>query len=244
MSLRAQTPKGRDIVIEPPRQIRVGDEVDVLVAGGGLGGVSAAVAAGRAGARTLLVERNGYPGGVATAGMCCSVFNCFYTPSHELVVRGNALEFVDELAKAEGPGSAWHDHKGHIIYDVERAKLALIELLEAAGVSCLFDTLIAGAIVDGNTLRGVTIESKSGREAVLAVALVVTTAGMGFVLVIPLLIVVSLGPVSICFFARKRSKALGVSPWRAVLAYVVVVLVANVIYFPLSVGYAALVGAL
>ena len=162
-------------VLEPARHIPVRDEVDVLVAGGGLGGVSAAVAAARAGARTLLVERNGFPGGVATAGMCCSVFNCYYTPSHELIVKGNALEFVDELAKAEGPGSRWHDHKGHIIYDIERGKLALIELLERAGVHYLFDTMVANAVMEGDTIRGVVVESKSGREAVRAKAVVDAT---------------------------------------------------------------------
>lgn len=165
----------KDVAIEPAREICVRDEVDVLAAGGGLGGVSAAVAAARAGAKALLIERNGFPGGVATAGMCCSVFNCFYTPSHELVVKGNALEFVEELAKAEGPRSSWHNHKGHIIYDIERGKLVLIELLEKAGVDYLFDTIITNVIMEGNVLQGVFIESKSGREAVKAKVIVDAT---------------------------------------------------------------------
>jgi len=162
-------------VTEPARRVPVRDEVDVLVAGGGLAGVSAAVAAARAGARTLLIERNGFPGGVATAGMCCSVFNCFYTPSHELLVRGNALEFVDALAQAEGPGSGWHDHPGHIIFDMERGKLTLIDQLEAAGVPYLFDTLATGVIMTKNAVRGVFIESKTGREAIKAKVVVDAT---------------------------------------------------------------------
>ncbi len=165
----------RMMIAEPARQTPVRAQVDVLVCGGGLGGVSAAVAAARAGARVMLIERNGYPGGVATAGLCCSVFNCLYTPSHELVVRGNAAEFVDALAEATGYGARWHDHKGHIIYDVERGKLTLIELLERAGVSCLFDTLVTDVVTDGRTLRGVVVESKSGREAILAGAVVDAT---------------------------------------------------------------------
>ena len=154
-------------VREGPRDTPIRSSADVLVVGGGLGGVSAAVAAARAGASTLLVERNGYPGGVATAGMCCSVFNCFYTPKHELIVRGNALEFVEALGQDTG-ASRWRRHKGHIIYDLERGKLALIEMLEAAGVACLFDALAVGAIMDGNNLKGALIESKSGRQAILA----------------------------------------------------------------------------
>jgi len=162
-------------ILEPARPIPVRADVDVVVAGGGLGGVSAAVAAARAGAKTLLVERNGFPGGVATAGMCCSVFNCYYTASHELVVRGNSLEFVDELARMEGPGSAWHDHKGHIICDVERAKRVLTGLMEQAGVRYLFDTQVANVIMDGDAVRGVVIESKSGREAIRAKVVVDAT---------------------------------------------------------------------
>lgn len=163
------------LVREAAREISVRDEVDVLVAGGGLGGVSAAVAAARAGAKTLLVERNGFLGGVATAGCCCSVFNCFYTPSHELVVKGNALEFVDELAHAEGPGSAWHNHKGHIIYDLERGKLVLTDLAERAGAQCLYDTLVTDVVMSDERITGVVIETKSGREAIRAKVVVDAT---------------------------------------------------------------------
>jgi hypothetical protein len=155
-------------VPEPAREIPVRDEVDILVAGGGLGGVSAAMAAARAGARTLLVERNGFLGGVATAGMCCSIFNCFYTADGRLGVTGNAVEVADALAEATGFGFSWHNHKGHIIYDVERAKGVLETLVEEAGAQVLYDTVVSGAIMDHDTIRGVLVESKSGREAILA----------------------------------------------------------------------------
>jgi hypothetical protein len=153
-------------ICEPARQTPVRDEVDVLVAGGGLGGVAAAIAAARAGARTLLVERNGFLGGVATAGMCCSMFNCFYTADHRLGVTGIALEVADALAHAAGYGAKWHRHKGHVIYDVEQAKGVLESLVEAAGAQVLYDALVSGAVMDGDTIRAVTVESKSGREAI------------------------------------------------------------------------------
>jgi len=155
---------------ESARDIPVREVVDVLVAGGGLGGVSAAVAAARAGARTLLIERNSFVGGVATAGMCCSIFNCYYTGGSErrLGTTGVAVEIADALAAAEGYGRAWRRHKGHIIYDIERAKMVLMELVEQAGAEVLLGTVVSGAVIDGNVLRGVVVESKSGREAVLA----------------------------------------------------------------------------
>ena len=64
-----------ETIVEGRREIPVRGEYDVIVCGGGLGGTAAATAAARAGARTLLIERNGFLGGVATAGMCCSIFN-------------------------------------------------------------------------------------------------------------------------------------------------------------------------
>jgi hypothetical protein len=157
-------------ITEAARTIPVRAEVDVLVAGGGLGGVSAAMAAARAGAKTLLIERNGFLGGVATAGLCCSVFNCMYTSDHRLGVTGNAVEVTSALAEATTPGygRTWHKHKGHIVYDVEQAKLVLASLVEGAGAEVLYDTVVSSAIMDGATLRGVIIESKSGREAILA----------------------------------------------------------------------------
>lgn len=163
------------MIRESAQDIPVRAEVDVLVAGGGLGGVSAAMAAARTGAKTLLIERNGFLGGVATAGLCCSVFNCFYTADHRLGVTGNAIEVTDALAEAAGFGRKWHKHKGHIIYDVEQAKLVLATLVEGAGASVLYDTVISGAVMDGSTLRGVIIESKSGREAILAKVVVDAT---------------------------------------------------------------------
>jgi heterodisulfide reductase subunit A-like polyferredoxin len=67
--------------------VPVRTETEILVCGGGLGGVAAAVAAARAGARTMLIERNSYPGGVATAGMGCSIFNCDHTRGGKLGIR-------------------------------------------------------------------------------------------------------------------------------------------------------------
>src|SRR5512139_1442471 len=64
---------------EPEREIPIAYEVDVLVAGGGVSGCAAAVSAARNGAKTLLVERNGVLGGVATAGLMANIGNAFMT---------------------------------------------------------------------------------------------------------------------------------------------------------------------
>jgi len=153
---------------EAQRETPVRGEYDVIVAGGGLGGIAAAMAAARTGAKTLLIERNTFVGGVATAGMCCSIFNCYYTSDRRLGPAGIPVEIADALAEAMGYGKRWHQHKGHIIYDIERGKLVLQELLENADIDLLLDTQIAGAVVNGNTVQGVIVENKSGRQAWLA----------------------------------------------------------------------------
>lgn len=166
---------GQRYITEPSRNIPVRTKVDVLVAGGGLGGISAAIAAARAGAETLLIERNGFLGGVATAGMCCSIFNCFYTSEHKPGVTGNAVTIADALAEAAGYGRKWHRHKGHVIYDVEQAKSVFERLVEEAGARILYDTLASDVVMQGDELQGLVIESKSGREAVLSKVIVDAT---------------------------------------------------------------------
>ena len=157
-----------EFIEEESRHLPVKGNWDVIVCGGGLGGIAAAIAAARTGAKTLLVERNGFVGGVATAGMCCGIFNCYYTSEHQLGVHGIAVEVADKLAEAMGYGKAWHHHKGHIIYDLELGKLVLQEMLDDAGVEVLLNTVISDTIVEHDTLKGIIVESKSGREALTA----------------------------------------------------------------------------
>jgi len=157
------------MTIELPAAVApVAEEVDVLVCGGGLGGVAAATAAARAGARTLLVERNTYLGGVATAGMCCSIFNCYFTSGGEWGTTGIAVEVADRLADAAGFGERWRRHKGHIIYDLEQAKFVLQEMVEAAGATVRLGGVVTGAVVEDDVLQGVIVHTKTGPQALLA----------------------------------------------------------------------------
>jgi hypothetical protein len=144
-------------------------EVDVLVVGGGLAGVAAAVSSARTGAKTLLVERNSYPGGVATAGHCCSVYNCMCKASGELAIKGVPYDIVDALAcRAGGPGKSWLKHRGHIIYDIEQAKLVLWELLDEAGAEFLPSLTVCDALKDGNRAIGAVVAGRKGLKAILA----------------------------------------------------------------------------
>ena len=154
---------------EPARAVDVMDEVDVIVAGGGVSGCAAAWAAAKAGARTVLLERNGCLGGVATASLMANVGNLYLTTSGEAVARGFAMDVLD---RAAADGAASPDWKSREIpgctLDSERFKVVLIDLLQEAGVTILTHALGARPIMEETAVRGVYVESKSGRQALLA----------------------------------------------------------------------------
>lgn len=151
---------------DPAREIPVYDEVDVLVCGGGPAGFCAAVAAARAGAKTLLVEQTNCLGGIATAGGHNHL--CLYTSwsSKERVVGGIPVEMVDRAVDL-GFG-AWDSWRANVDFELDGLKLALEQIAAEAGAGLLYHTLFADAIVRDGRVVGATIQNKSGRQAVLA----------------------------------------------------------------------------
>ncbi len=152
-------------VEEPARRLPVRREVDVLVVGGGTSGCAAAVAAARHGARTLLLDRYGFLGGTATAAMVgclCGVYTC--SPNTETVIRGYLKEITDQL-EARGAGYKLR-HRYQLDHEV--LKLVLDAWLQEAGVELLFQAQMVDTLVEGSTVRGVVIETKAGREAILS----------------------------------------------------------------------------
>ena len=159
------------IIKEPGRSIPVLDEVDVLVAGGGVSGCAAAYGAAKAGARTVLLERNGCLGGVATATLMSNIGNRFVTGDGRHIIKGFASEAIDRLAAVGGVSQNWQGSVACVM-DSERFKVVLIEMLEEAGVSILTHAVAARPILEGSRVCGCFLESKSGRQAILAGATV------------------------------------------------------------------------
>lgn len=170
---------------EPARDIPV-SEYDVVVVGAGTGGVIAAVAASRSGARTAIVETKGYPGGTAVEGG--TVLHSFYNlwkafPGVEKrqVVRGIPLEMVDRLIRADGCSGFPEMETGYdydsvcTAIDTEIYKHVAYGFLADAGVDLRFNTVMVDAIRDGGTVRGVITENRGGREALMASAFVDAT---------------------------------------------------------------------
>lgn len=175
---------------EPGQDIKVLTEAEVVVVGGGPGGHSAAVAAARNGAKTVLVERYGHLGGMATGGIVIQIPH-MSDGSEEQQIAGLTQEWIDRLDPIGGvlvprrseigsPDeklvSYWRRfmgnvNKGRIEYtawvDPELLKCILNDMVEDAGIKLLLHSWGTRAIVEDGMVKGVVFESKSGRQAVM-----------------------------------------------------------------------------
>lgn len=178
---------------EPPRQTPIYATTQVLVVGGGSAGASAAIAAARNGADVILVERAGALGGLATGGLIILLLTLDDGDGHQ-VVGGLCQEVTDRVA-ARGAayfppkeqwgspdeqlvehymrwglvwGSGPHKVRYSVAYDPEEFRFALNSMCEESHVRLLLHCWACEGIRDGDRLRGVVFQSKSGRFAILA----------------------------------------------------------------------------
>lgn len=152
--MQAQLGKN-NTVHEMALSLPVAHTADVIVAGGGTAGVIAAIASARNGAKTLLVERNGFLGGAITAAMMAQI------SAGGPGVTGIGRELVNrlnDLGGVEGPFL--------IPIDPEAFKLVALEMLNEAGVRQLLYTMVAGVVLDDRRVCGIVVENKSGRQAI------------------------------------------------------------------------------
>src|SRR5450755_3534493 len=151
-------------ILEAARSVDVILETDVLVVGSGPGGLASALAAARAGARTALIDRNGCFGGnitqVGVEGFA------WYRHENTVDCEGIGIEF-ETRATAMGAALPEPQSLSHAL-DAEMFKWVADVLVEEAGVQPLLHRLGVAPILDACAIRGVTTESKAGREAILA----------------------------------------------------------------------------
>lgn len=142
-------------------------DCDVVVAGGGAAGVAAAVTAARQGRRVVLVERYGFCGGGAVAGMSGTVCG-LYAASESMarpqqVVFGFADEFVRLLESRGGLtppvryGKTWTRVHDPLVW-----RDAADHLLREAGVQVLFHSTVTGALLEGDRVQGLSVFTKQG----------------------------------------------------------------------------------
>jgi hypothetical protein len=154
------------IITEPSRQVPILAETDVLVIGGGPAGAAAAIAASRTGAETYLVERYNHLGGLWTGGLVLPLLSTHAVDKHKQrkqVIFGIGGEMAKRL-QALGMSI----NEVNPVVDPEAAKYVLEEMIRESGVKMLFHTWGANVIMDSETIKGVFVESKSGRMAILA----------------------------------------------------------------------------
>jgi len=125
-------------------------EYDVVVVGGGMAGVGAAVAAGRAGAKTILVENTSALGGLATMGIVNIPLD---------FVSGLGQDLFDRLLAIQGLRKRNSNPEKH--------KLVFDRMVKEAGCDLLLVTPLVDTIVDGDTVKGIIVHTKEGRRSIL-----------------------------------------------------------------------------
>jgi hypothetical protein len=155
---------------EPSKKVPIIYEKDVIVVGGGPAGVGAAIAASRNGMDTLLIERYAYLGGSHTVG-AIGAFCGHFAQSEKPVSLARGLNhlLINKLQQENGITEPQNWQNTFLLpYDHFQLKLTLDELTEESKVDLLFHSQVVDVIMEENNLRGVVIENKSGRQAILA----------------------------------------------------------------------------
>ncbi|MCF0086381.1 MULTISPECIES: FAD-dependent oxidoreductase [Streptomyces] len=160
--------------VHPPNvELPVLAEVDVLVVGGGAAGVAAATVAAESGRSVVLIEKYGFCGGAAVAGLSGTVCGLYLASDRgrgpEQVVFGFTERFRAQMAARGGLtepqkyGKTWTSAHDPLVW-----RETADSLLEQAGVRVLLHTSVTGVLMDGNAHRGVVVESNAGRAVVKA----------------------------------------------------------------------------
>jgi glycine/D-amino acid oxidase-like deaminating enzyme len=157
-------------------------DCDVLVVGAGAAGLAASVAARREGLDVIVLERYGFAGGAAVAGLSGTVCGMFTTPATrerkpEKLVHGFADEFVKAMVKRNGVTAPVRFGETYTyVHDPLVWREVGDAFLEEAGVRTLFHTTVTEVLVEGDTVVGVAAYTKQGRLEVRA-RLVIDASG-------------------------------------------------------------------
>jgi hypothetical protein len=159
-------------IVEPSRKTQLWGEYEVVVLGGGPAGIAAALAAGRAGRSTIIIERYGFFGGAGTAAGLSTFcgLHAVVHGKHEQVVHGVVDDVLERLAAKDGlnkPHLTIQNQITALSYDISAFKIAADELMADARVEVLFHAFGTGVVMtDERNIEAVLVETKSGRFAI------------------------------------------------------------------------------
>ena len=155
-------------ILEPAREINVRAEVDVLVVGAGPAGIMAAEAAAKGGkTKVMLLESRGFLGGNLILGL--PILSMLDAEGKQ-IIKGATGRFVERLQE-RGMATGHKRCKLHIsltMVDPEAVKTLAWEIMDESGVEVLMYVNVVDTLVENGKVVGVIIESKAGREAILA----------------------------------------------------------------------------
>ena len=154
------------VIQEPAKAVPVRAEYDVLVVGGGPAGLTTALAAAEDGLKVGLIESRSFLGGNMTIGL--PVLG-FLGQKKNQIIKGLPQKFIDRLRLVRGASEhRWCPlHMGITLVEPEAVKTVALQMLTEAKVDVTFYAMCAGVVMEGDVIRGIITESKSGREAVL-----------------------------------------------------------------------------
>lgn len=151
---------------ESARKIPVLRECDVLVVGGGPAGISAAIGAARMGKDTVVVERYGCLGGILTT---CSMETPAWWRDEAAVMPGGIFQELDDrMVKAGLAQHTFFRPSTGTAYDTEALKYVCDDLIAESGAASILHCIGVSPLMEGDKIKGVVTESKSGRMAILA----------------------------------------------------------------------------
>jgi hypothetical protein len=176
LNFKTFSSKNTNGYIEPEKELKVYGRYDVIVVGGGPAGFAAALSSVRNGAKTMIIERFPFFGGTATASLMTNIngYRNQVKPDGLQTSKGISEEVILRLKEINGLGRSsyaqeeYPTEKGRLSYsyaiDSEKTKYLLTKMLYDEGVNILFHTIFVDVIMEGNTIEGVIIENKSGRQ--------------------------------------------------------------------------------
>lgn len=149
---------------EAKKSVQILSDVDVLVAGGGTAGSVAGIASSRNGANTMVVEQAGFLGGTATGGLVFPMM-----PNHidgRPLCSGISSEIQDRLAEISEGGRDFGGNDGW--FNPEALKYVLEDMVNESGCKLLYHAFVSTPILEGNEVRGVVVETKLGKRAIMS----------------------------------------------------------------------------